>query len=208
LIAAANPGVELPEKPITVVARADSSGTTFVTTRHLSAISKDFSEQVGATMTPQWPNTLKKRGALGRAQGNGGVMALVRSIPGSIGYTQYPYAQNSNISMATLQNKDGQFVAPNDASFKAAIESFRAELDLKNLQDPHGAAAYPILTLSWLVIRKDIDDQAKQKALREVIRYGLTEGQKISGKLGYIPLNEEAIKAILEHTEWFDQAAE
>lgn len=208
LIAAANPGVDLPKTPITLVARADSSGTTFVMTRHLSAISKNFNEQIGTTMTPQWPDVLKKRGSLLRAHGNGGVTALVRAIPGSIGYTQYAYAHHSNISMATLQNKDGQFVTPNDESFKAAVESFRAEMDLKNLHDPQGAGSYPILTLSWLMVRKDLTDEVKRKALREVIQYCLTDGQAISGKLGYIPLNKEAIKSILEHTQWLGKAAE
>ncbi|MCP5197117.1 MAG: phosphate ABC transporter substrate-binding protein PstS [Gammaproteobacteria bacterium] len=206
LIAAANPGVMLPKNPIALVTRADSSGTTFVMTRHLSAISQNFSEQVGVTMTPQWPDALKKRGALLRANGNGGVTALVRAIPGSVGYTQYAYAYHSDISMAMLQNKDGQFVAPNDESFKAAVQSFREEMNPKNLPDPQGAGSYPILTLSWLVVRKDIDDEVTRKALREVIEYGLTEGQTISAKLGYIPLNKEAIKLILEHAQWFGKA--
>ncbi|HPE73887.1 MAG TPA: phosphate ABC transporter substrate-binding protein PstS, partial [Candidatus Competibacter sp.] len=207
LIVAANPGVDLPKTPITLVVRADSSGTTFVMTSHLSAIDKTFSERIGATMTPQWPDALKKRGALLRAHGNGGVMALVRSIPGSIGYTQYAYAYNSNISMAMLQNKNGQFVAPNDESFKAAIESFQAEKDPNNLVDPQGADSYPILTLSWLVIRKDLADEAKSKALQEVVRYCLTDGQTISAKLGYIPLSKGMIENILEHTEWFGKTA-
>ena len=207
LIVAANPGVDLPKTPITLVTRADSSGTTFVMTSHLSAIDKIFSERIGATMTPQWPDALKKRGALLRAHGNGGVMALVRSIPGSIGYTQYAYAYNSNLSMAILQNKTGQFVAPNDESFKAAVESFRAEMDPKNLEDPQGADSYPILTLSWLVIRKDLADEAKLKTLQEVVRYCLTDGQTISAKLGYIPLSKAGIKTILEHTEWFGKTS-
>lgn len=208
LIAATNPGIDLPKAPITVVARADSSGTTYVMTRHLSAISKEFNDQVGVTMTPQWPEALKKQGALLRAHGNGGVTTLVQSIPGSIGYTHYAYAYNSNIAMATLQNKEGQFVAPQDESFKAAAESFKSDMDLKNLKDPQGASAYPIFALSWLLVRKDIDDEAKRKAFREVIRYCLTDGQKISAKLGYIPLSEEAIKAIFERTEWFTKDAD
>ena len=158
-------------------------------------------------MTPQWPDALKKRGALLRAHGNGGVMALVRSIPGSIGYTQYAYAYNSNLSMAILQNKTGQFVAPNDESFKAAVASFRAEMDPKNLEDPQGTDSYPILTLSWLVVRKDLADEAKLKALQEVVRYCLTDGQTISAKLGYIPLSKAAIETILEHTEWFGKTS-
>ena len=96
-------------------------------------------------------------------------------------------------------------MAPNDESFKAAVASFRAEMDPKNVEDPQDADSYPILTLSWLVIRKDLADKAKLKALREVVRYCLTDGQTISTKLGYIPLSKAVIETILKHKEWFSK---
>jgi phosphate transport system substrate-binding protein len=108
IIRAANAGVELPDRPITVVARAGSSGTTYVTTRHLSAISEEFAKTVGVTMTPVWPKILKERGALIRGQGNGGVAAYIKAVPGSIGYVQYAYGHLTNMQMASLQNQAGR----------------------------------------------------------------------------------------------------
>jgi len=86
LIQAANEGIELPDMPITLIVRSGPSGTTFATTRHLSAISERFAKSVGAGMTPQWPWIIRKRGSLIHGRGNGGVAAYVESLPGSIGY--------------------------------------------------------------------------------------------------------------------------
>jgi phosphate transport system substrate-binding protein len=200
LILAANEGVDLPDLPITLVARADSSGTTFVTTRHLSAIDKKFAKTIGGTMTPVWPKILKERGALIRGQGNGGVAAYVQAVPGAIGYVQYSYAHVTNMQMASLQNQAGEFVAPTSESFKSAVESFRAELDPLQAADPTSPEAYPILTLSWLLLRKDYDDD-KAEALKKVLRYCLTTGQELAATLGYIPLNKQATDLILERVE-------
>lgn len=198
IIRAHNEGIELPDMPITVVARADSSGTTYVTTRHLSAISEAFADRVGVTMTPVWPQVLKERGALIRGQGNGGVAAYVKAVPGSIGYVQYAYAYLTNMQIASLQNQSGQFVSANSESFRAAVASFRADLDLTHVADPRGSAAYPILTISWLIARKDYEDDKKAEVLRDVLRYGLTEGQRVADLLGYIPLTEEAVELIVQ----------
>ena len=196
MISAANAGVKLPDLAITLVARADSSGTTYVITRHLSAISEEFAKTVGVTMTPAWPEKLKKRGALIRGQGNGGVAAYVKAIPGSIGYVQYAYAHLTDIQIASLQNQAGEFVPPSSESFRAAVESFKARLDNPNVADPRGPGSYPILTLSWLIARKNYDDE-KADALKDVIRYCLTDGQRVADSLGYIPLTDEGIKLIL-----------
>ena len=101
LIAGANEGLALPDLPVTVAARADASGTTFVTTRHLSAISPEFATAVGASMNPVWPEALKDRGALIRGKGNGGVAAYVKAVPGAIGYVQYSYAHLTGMQMAS-----------------------------------------------------------------------------------------------------------
>jgi phosphate transport system substrate-binding protein len=200
LIQATNKDVELPDLPVTLVARADSSGTTFVTTRHLSAIDQKFAKTIGGTMTPVWPEILKERGALIRGQGNGGVAAYVQAVRGSIGYVQYSYAHVTSMQMASLQNQAGEFVAPNSESFEAAVESFKAELDPLHSADPTNPAAYPILTLSWLLLREDYDDD-KAESLKQVLRYCLTDGQEVASTLGYIPLNKEATDLILERIE-------
>lgn len=195
-IRAANKGVDLPDMPVTLVARSDSSGTSFVVTRHLSAVSEKFAQNVGSTMTPVWPKALKKQGALIRAKGNGGVAATVKAVPGSIGYVQYAYADLTDMQMASLENKAGEYVAPNSESFRAAVESFRADLDPRDLADPYGGGSYPILTLSWLITRKTLEPE-KAQALKDVVRYCLGDGRKTASLLGYIPLTEQAVKQIL-----------
>lgn len=200
LILAANPGVEIPDLPIVVVTRVDASGTTLVMTRHLSAISEAFAKQVGETQSPAWPALLLERGGLIRGHGNGGVAAFVQATVGAIGYVQYAYAHLPGMQMASVENRDGEFVSAGSESFRAAIEAFRAKLDYSQLIDPDGAGAYPILSLSWLVMRSGGDD-TKSQAMRDVVRYALTEGQADASKLGYIPLSAKAVSLILQELD-------
>src|SRR5208283_4562936 len=102
-IVTANPGVKLPDQPINVVVRADSSGTTFVFSKHLSAVNPDFEKSVGVNNMPNWPVGTKSKG-------NEGVTASILTTPGSIGYIEYGYAHSQNLSTAALQNKSGKFV--------------------------------------------------------------------------------------------------
>ncbi len=197
LILAANPGVEVPDLPIVVVTRVDASGTTLVMTQHLSAISEAFAKQVGESQSPAWPALLLERGGLIRGHGNGGVAAFVQATVGAIGYVQYAYAHLPSMQMASVENHEGEFVSADSDSFRAAVESFRAKLDPSQLSDPEGAGAYPILSLSWLMTRTGGDD-AKSQAMRDVLRYALTDGQAEATKLGYIPLSREAVALILQ----------
>ncbi len=197
LVLAANPGVEMPDLPIVVVTRVDASGTTLVMTRHLSAISEAFAKQVGESQSPAWPTLLLERGGLIRGHGNGGVAAFVQATVGAIGYVQYAYAHLPSMQMASVENHEGEFVSADSDSFRAAVQSFRAKLDPSQLSDPEGAGAYPILSLSWLVTRRGGDD-AKSQAMRDVLRYALTDGQAEATRLGYIPLTEEAVALILQ----------
>ena len=114
LIAKENPGVALPDEPINVVVRADGSGTTFVFTKHLSAISPEFAQNPGVNTLPNWPVGT-------RSKGNEGVTASVMMTPGAIGYIEYGYAKSQNLPMAILENKSGSFVAPTIASAQAAL---------------------------------------------------------------------------------------
>ena len=116
-IAAANPGAKLPDQAITVVHRSDGSGTTAVFTKHLSAISPDWKAAVGDGKTVQWPKT----GTFIGAKGNEGITAQLLQTAGSIGYVEYGYAKNNNVKFASLQNKAGTFVVPNDESASAAL---------------------------------------------------------------------------------------
>jgi phosphate transport system substrate-binding protein len=198
-IAAANSGVKLPDQKITVVARSDSSGTTYVFTGHLSTVSEEFKNTVGHGKTVQWPKSFVK------SPKNDGITATIKQTPGAIGYIEYGYAIATKQPMAALQNKAGKFVAPGDESGKAALAS--AEFPTTTLpgsdtpdlrvwvSDPAGEQAYPIATFTWMLFYKDQDDN-KAKVLRDLVEYGLTKGQAIAPKMGYIPLPDNVVEKV------------
>lgn len=190
LIADANKGVTLPDQPINVVVRADSSGTTFVFTKHLSAVSEEFAKSPGVNKMPNWPVGTKSKG-------NEGVAASLKTTPGSIGYLEYGYAKNAGVAMATLENKAGKFVAATDASGQAALAAVNMPEDLVAwLPDPEGEGSYPIVTYTWLLCYKKYPDAQKAAALKEVVRYCLTDGQKDAVGLGYIPLPAKVVEKV------------
>ncbi len=182
VIAKANEGVKLPNLPIQVAYRSDGSGTTYVFTQHLSAISKDFADKVGTDKSVTFP-----AGVGGK--GNEGVTALVKQSPGAVGYVEYGYAKNNGLSMASLQNKSGNFVAPGSESGAATLANVTMPDNLRIWPvDPEGANDYPIASFTWLLLYKKYDDAAKLKALKGFVEWGLTAGQAFSEELGYIPL--------------------
>lgn len=195
-LAATNPDVALPDLPIIVVARSDSSGTTYKFTRYLSAISPEFAEEIGTTMAPNWPKALKQRGGLVRGRGNSGVAAIVQAIPGSIGYVQYAFAFLPGISMAVLENRSGKFIAPGETGFFAALDSISKNRSLENATDPAGQDAYPMIGLTWLLLHKEYDDPAKLAALKGVIGYAMGPGQAVTARLGYIPFPPQLIEYV------------
>jgi len=192
-IAAANPGLTLPDMPITVVVRADSSGTTAVFTQHLSAISPEFKKTMGEGNTVNWPASDK----FIRAPKNDGVTATVRQTPGAIGYIEYGFAKLAKVPFAQLENKAGNYVVPNAESGAEALAAVEMPEDLVAfLPDPAGAKSYPITSYTWMIFRKNNDNPAKAKAMREMVEYGLTEGQKIADSMGYIPLPQNVIEQV------------
>lgn len=182
LIAHDNPGVKLPSLPINVIVRADSSGTTFVFTKHLSAISPEFAKTVGNNNMPAWPVGT-------RSKGNEGVTASLKTTPGSIGYVEYGYAHSQGLATVALQNKSGAFIVPTIASATAALATVQLPADMIVwVPDPEAADAYPIVTFTWMLMYKKQPDPAKLAALKGILDYGLTDGQKESEALGYLPL--------------------
>lgn len=181
-IAATNPGVKLPKQPINVIVRADSSGTTFVFTKHLSEVSPEFAKSPGVGKMPNW--------SVGtRSKGNEGVTASVKTTPGSIGYIEFGYALTQKLPMASLENKAGKFVEASTASGQAALASVAFAEDMVGwAPDPEAAEAYPIVTYTWLILYKEYKDKRKLEALRDVLKYALEAGQKDAEQLGYIPL--------------------
>jgi phosphate transport system substrate-binding protein len=185
-IAKANEGVKLPDTAITVCERSDGSGTTFVFTKHLSAISPDFNTQVGQGTTVTWPT-----GVAGK--GNDGVTALIKQTPGAVGYVEYGYAKNNKLTFAQLQNKSGAFVAATAESGAATLNStqFPSEILRAWPSDPDAKDAYPISTFTWLLLYKKYDNKEALDVLKKFVTYGLSDGQKFADELGYIPLPKE-----------------
>jgi phosphate transport system substrate-binding protein len=190
LIAASNPGVQLPASPINVVVRADSSGTTFVFTKHLSAISPEFARSPGTNNMPNWPVGT-------RSKGNEGVTASVMTTPGSIGYIEYGYAKSQNLPMAILENKSGNFVAPTTASGQSALAATSMPENLIGWNpDPAPPDAYPIVTYTWMLLYKTYADSRKAEVLKDLLNWAVTEGQKDAEPLGYIPLPPAVVEKV------------
>jgi phosphate transport system substrate-binding protein len=186
-ISETNAGAKLPDLPINVVVRADSSGTSFVFSQHLSAISEGFDKQVGANTMPNWPIGTK-------AKGDEGVTSSVMTTPGSIGYIEYGYAKSQKVPMATLENKSGKPVAPTTASGQATLASAKLPDDMIAwATDPDSPEAYPIVTYTWLICYKQYPDRNKQQAMQELVKFGLSDGQKEAEALGYIPLPDATV---------------
>src|SRR5271157_5532162 len=191
-IATANPDIKLPDLPITVVRRSDSSGTTFVFTKHLSAISPAFKETVGQGTNVNWPQSDK----IVAAPKNDGVTATIKQTPGAIGYIEYGYAKLTKANSALLQNKAGQYMAPSTASGQATLASAEFDSHLRAwIPDPPGADAYPIATFTWMLFYQKQDAQ-KAEWLRKLVDYCATTGQSISGSMGYIPLPANVVDKV------------
>ena len=190
-IQAANPGLSLPHRNIVVVARQDSSGTTYALTNHLAASSLAWREQgLGVGKLVEW-----SAGAM-LASGNEGVASRIKISEGSIGYVEYGFAKRLGLPMAVLQNKAGNFVAPDDAAGMQSLAEASAKTPTgmnQSIVDPSGANAYPIVTFSWLLLYRKYDDPQKGSALREFVSWGLSGGQAFSQKLGYLPLPGEVV---------------
>jgi phosphate transport system substrate-binding protein len=188
-----NPGVTLPNTKIVVVHRAESSGTTAAFTTYLAAVSPDWAQQVGKGTAVKWPTGIG-------AKGSEGVTGQVKQFPGSISYVELTYATQNNLPVAAIKNQGGRYVLPSTASTTAAIAAFTDELakdDRTPIANPPAAApdAYPISTLTFLIIPKDGKDAAKRAALKQFITYVVTDGQAAAGGLNYAPL-PDAVKQL------------
>ncbi len=185
-----NPGAKLPDTKITVVYRSDGSGTTFVFTSHMSAISAEWKKKVGAGKAVNFP-----AGVGGK--GNEGVTALIKQTPGAIGYVEYGYAKQTGMPMAELENKSGKFVKYDLESGKNALASVELPANLRAwVTDPPGADAYPIVSYTWLLCYKKYKDPKIVEALKSVILFCLTKGQSYSVELGYIPLPANVVARV------------
>lgn len=186
-LVAANPGVNLPALPITIAYRADGSGTTFNFTNHLAAISADFKGKVGAGTTVHWPVGVG-------GKGNQGVAALIKQTPGTLGYVEYGYAMETKLPMAVPQNRDGKFAPATPESGAATLASIKLPENLRAFDfDPAGAESYPMVTFTWWLCRKKNTSPDVANEIRQVAKWCLADGQKLSAGLGYIPLPKSVV---------------
>ena len=190
---AANPGVTLPDLDITVVRRADASGTTFVFTTHLSTIDEEWKRGPGVGTTVNWPKSDK----FVASPKNDGVSATIKQTPGAIGYLEYAFAKFAKVEVAQLQNKAGQYVSAGGEGGPAALAGVQLPADLRAwVSDPDGPKSYPIATYTWMLFYKENKDPKKAAALRSLVEYCLNDGQKLSSQMGYIPLPENVVAAV------------
>jgi phosphate transport system substrate-binding protein len=181
-ITAANPGVALPDMPITVAYRADGSGTTYNFTNHLAAISPEFKTKVGSGKTVKFPVGVG-------GKGNEGVAALIKQTPGTIGYVEFGYAKQVALPMASLQNQAGKFIAPSPDSGSAALAQVDLPANLRAfVTDPSGDASYPIVTFTWWLCHTTYAKPGVADAIKALGNWCLTDGQKFAPDLGYLPL--------------------
>ncbi|MEP7050239.1 MAG: phosphate ABC transporter substrate-binding protein PstS [Pseudomonadota bacterium] len=191
-IAKTNPGVKLPKLDISVVHRSDGSGTTFVFTQHLAAISEKWKAKPGVGKSVDWPV------GVGGAK-NDGVAAQIHQTPGAIGYIEFAFAASTKQPSAALENKAGKFIAPSLKSSATALAAVELPADMRAwVTDPAGDESYPIVTYTWILAHKKYDDKAKAAALKSVLKWSLTDGQKLSESLFYVPLPDAVAANVLK----------
>ncbi len=180
IIAGENSGANLPDQPINWIHRSDGSGTTFIFTNHIDEACPNW--QAGSGTSISWP--------IGAgARGNEGIAAQVQQTAGSMGYVEYAYARENNISMAVVENKSGNFVEPTPESASLVFEGAEVPQDFAlTVPDPDNEEAFPIAGLTWLLLYPEYEDPAKAQALNAVIDWSLTEGRGSAEELGYVPL--------------------
>ncbi len=192
-IVSLNSGIQLPDKEIIVAHRSDGSGTTFVFTDYLSAISPDWKSKIGKGKSVNWPVGLG-------GKGNEGVAGLLNQNPYSIGYIELAYAKLQNISYAYIKNKAGKFIEPTlettanaAAGAVASLPAGDASWSGVSIVDATGENSYPVGSFTYLLVYKDQEDQAKGKILAEFLWWAIHDGQKYSGDLLYVPLPAEVV---------------
>jgi phosphate transport system substrate-binding protein len=189
-IATLNPGVKLPDAQIAVVRRADGSGTTFIFTNYLSKVNAEWKSKVGEGTAVNWPT-----GAGGK--GNEGVSAFVQRLPNSIGYVEYAYAKQNKMSYVLLQNADGNFVAPDDLTFKAAAAGAQWQKTFYQiLTNQPGKDAWPITGATFIMMHSRQDKPAQAAAALRFFDWAFRNGDKVAEELDYVPMPDAVKQSI------------
>ena len=186
-----NPMLKLPDQQIMVVRRADGSGTTFLWTNYLSKMSPEFKEAIGEGTAVNW-----KVGAGGK--GNEGVAAMVRQLPGALGYVEYAYVKQTKMNWVQMQNRDGQWVAPDDLTFKAAAANATWEKTFfQVLTDQPGKTSWPVTGATFIIMY--LNNGAKAQEAQEVIKFfnwAFDKGDKMAEDLDYVPLPDSVVALV------------
>jgi phosphate transport system substrate-binding protein len=178
-IAAINPGLTLPNLPITLVHRADGSHTTLILTQYLSAISPEWRRRVGSGLSVKWLTGIGEKG--------GSLFLSFRGTEGAISYYESDFASRNRVSTATLQNRAGNYVQPTIKSSMKTLDVVDLPENLRvSIINPAGKDVYPLVNYVWLLTYKSYP-KTKGQALKDVLKWSLTDGQKISSQLGYTP---------------------
>ncbi len=195
-ITAINPGLALPDAAIAVVRRADGSGTSFNFTNYLSKVNAEWKSKVGEGTAVNWPT-----GAGGK--GNEGVSAFVQRLPNSIGYVEYAYAKQNKMSYTLLQNQAGNYVAPDDLTFKAAAANADwSRTFYQVLTGQPGKDSWPITAATFILMHKVQDKPANATNALKFFDWAYASGDKIADDLDYVPM-PDAVKAMV-HKLWAD----
>jgi phosphate transport system substrate-binding protein len=191
-----NPDVKLPSSAIAVVHRSDGSGTTYNFTNYLSKVSPEWDEKVGTEKAVEWPVGIG-------AKGNEGVANNVGNTKGSIGYVEYAYAKQNNLTYADMMNKDGNKVAPEMDAFQAAA----AGADWKGtpgfaviLTNQPGAKSWPITAATFILMYKEPKDPDQSAAALKFFDWAYANGDKMAAELDYIPMPDSVVDLV--HAEW------
>jgi phosphate transport system substrate-binding protein len=185
-LVALNPGKKLPDLAITVVHRADGSGTTFNFTDYLSAVSKEWADKVGKGAAVKWPAESSVGG-----KGNEGVAANVNRVKGSVGYVEYAYVKKNNMTFLQMQNASGKYVEPDDLTFAAAAAGadwFSVPGMGVSMVNAKGNESWPISTASFILMYKKPTDKAASDEVLKFFDWAFKNGKKMASDLDYVPL--------------------
>jgi phosphate transport system substrate-binding protein len=198
-LAALNPGKNLPDQAVTIVHRADGSGTTFNFVDYLSSVNKEWAEKVGKAAAVKWPAASSVGG-----KGNEGVAANVNRIKGAIGYVEYAYVKKNNMNFMQMQNRDGKFVSPDDKTFAAAaagVDWFSVPGMGVSMVNAKGADSWPITTASFILMYKDSQDKATAQEALKFFGWAFKSGKQMAIDLDYVPM-PDAVTSQIQSKVW------
>ena len=194
-IAQQNPAIKLPDEDITVVHRSDSSGTSYIFTDYLCAVSPKWKLKVGRYLSVNWPIGVG-------LSGNDAVSTYIKKTPGALGYVELLYAIQNQLTYAKIKNASGSYITASTDSITAAVATATIPADFRlSIVNAPGAASYPIAGVTWLLVYQNPRDATKTQKLVAFLKWAETEGQKMARDLNFAPLPEGLRSRVLKEVE-------